>query len=86
MKVKVPEKEIEVCDCCGRTGYLKECLVCGGSYCLMCEGLICGCVVSVDICKKCKDRQDVRAIIDKNARPLMRIKNKRDNELLALRK
>jgi len=67
MKVKRPAAEVEVCDTCGRDGYLQTCLVCGGQYCLTCHTTMVGCWITVDVCQDCSGRDDVRGIVARAA-------------------
>lgn len=79
-----PAQEIEVCDCCGRDGYLSECRACGGKYCLLHEAIITGCIITVPVCKKCQDREDVMAIVKKYAPLINGPRKDRDAEISAL--
>jgi hypothetical protein len=84
MKLKKPAEEIEVCDYCSRSGYLQTCIVCGGQYCLLCEGMISGCWISPRICKVCSTRKDVNLIVEKYAQKISPIIDVRTTELSRL--
>ena len=89
MKIKIPEKEIEICDICQRENCLRpltECLVCGQQYCITCAGIIPGCMVSANIGKCCSKRDDVLKIVDRYAEQMMPIVKKRNIALYRLRK
>jgi hypothetical protein len=78
-------KEIRICDVCERENtYLQKCIVCGKEYCLICQSIIPGCMISVGCCKVCADRDDVNEIVRKYAKPLSETKQQRDKELQAL--
>ncbi len=86
-KIVKPETEVSVCDVCHReTGYLSKCLVCGGEYCISCEAILAGCMMSMRVCRTCSKRDDVDAVSKKFAPRFVRIKNKRMAELKALPK
>lgn len=79
MKQKVPARTVEVCDTCGRDGYMQKCTLCRGDYCLTCRAIIVGCIVEVPVCRKCGSRDDVKSIVDKYAamiEPVIRKRNK----------
>jgi len=60
MKVQVPAKEIEICDICQREStVLDTCLWCNKQFCLVCKGLVPGCVHTLNICKNCDDDKDL---------------------------
>lgn len=65
MKTTIPEKVIEVCDTCRREGFLQRCVVCGGVYCLTCDGIVPGSFGFVEVCRRCAERDDVREICAK---------------------
>lgn len=78
-------KEIMICDVCNREqNYLQKCIVCGKEYCLLCNSIIPGCIIQVDCCKKCAERDDVNEIVKKYAEPLAKTKRQRDIKLQAL--
>ena len=80
----IPEQTVEVCDTCGRDGFLETCITCGDKYCVIHNSIISGCYVSVDCCSECGNREDVREIVSKHAIDLKKIKFKRDEELSKL--
>lgn len=84
MKVSIPAQEKEVCDHCGRDGVLTTCLVCGKQYCLLCDCYLPGCMVRPDVCKKCDDRDDVKALSERYGKRLHKICVARDKEMRAL--
>ena len=60
MKKKV---ELNICDFCGRSGYLQKCLVCKKEYCVVCgySGIF-----FLKLCRKCSiENKKVRIILDK---------------------
>lgn len=63
MKIKQPEKEIEVCDLCQYEGVLRTCIVCGHEYCYTCECIIGGCWVRPTVCRICGNRDDVEKVV-----------------------
>lgn len=77
---------MEVCDTCGRDGYLSTCVACKGRYCLTCEAIIIGCVHTLDVCKKCGDTPAVRAISEKYVPKLVALLKARDKDLTRLSK
>jgi hypothetical protein len=79
-KLKI-NKTIEVCDYCSSDGYLQECIVCQKMYCLTCQCIIAGCWVSPNVCKKCDDRDDVKAVCAKYADKMTPIVRARDKAL-----
>lgn len=81
---KVPEKEVEVCDLCGRDGYLMTCKSCKGRYCLICEAIIAGCVHKLDVCRACGNKPEVLAISKKYVPQLVAVLKSRDAELAEL--
>ena len=83
MKKTIAGRERNFCDICNREqNYLNKCLVCGNEYCIMCHGIISGCVHQVDdICTNCSEIKNVINIVRKYAAPLEEIINKRGNEL-----
>ena len=84
-KVTRPEKEIEVCDRCGReTTCLDKCKVCGDDYCVTCRAIIVGCIHTIEVCEKCGDKEEVEAISKKFAPRIREILAERDSELGAL--
>lgn len=80
MKITVPQKEVELCDCCSRDGFLQTCKACGGRYCLLCDAYLPGCIHRPDVCRKCCDNEQVKAIADKYAPKLLEILKARDAE------
>ncbi len=84
MKVKKPAVEVEVCDRCQREGYLQTCLVCGERYCLTCQGLVAGCMVETNLCRKCTKREDVRKVTDRYAAKIRPVVKRRDAALKGL--
>lgn len=85
MMQKIPAKEIEVCDICGRGGYLMTCKACRGRYCLMCDATITGCIHALDVCRTCGDRPEVITIAEKYAPKITAILKIRDAELSQLK-
>lgn len=81
---KVPEKEVEVCDLCGRDGYLQTCKACKGRYCLTCDAIITGCVHKLDVCRACGKKPEVLAISEKYVPQLVAVLKSRDAELAEL--
>ena len=82
MKIKVPTKEIEVCDICQReTGTLTKCVRCGVDYCHICEAILWGCIHRPDLCRKCADIDSVVAVIKKYTQPLRTVLRARDAAL-----
>lgn len=77
MKVKQPAREVEVCDFCGREGFLQACTVCGKSFCLICEAVIGGCVVSTRVGKCCGKREDVANVVERYAQQFQPIVRRR---------
>ena len=71
-------KVIEVCDFCQRDGYLERCLLCRKQMCLICVGLIAGCMVSLTACKKCSHRADVVALVKQYADKIVPLIKRRD--------
>jgi len=84
MKVKRPAAEVEVCDRCKREGFLQTCLVCGGRYCLTCDGLVMGCMISADLCRECSKREDVLKIMGRYATQIRPVVKRRDAALKRL--
>jgi hypothetical protein len=85
MKRTIPERTIEVCDSCGREGYLQTCVACGGKYCLTDDGIVPGSFGFVDVCRDCGKRDDVRAICDRYSKKLAPIFRARQLALGKLR-
>lgn len=81
-----PAETIEVCDTCGRDGYLKECVSCGGMYCLVHEGIIPGCMIEPGVCVGCSDIEEVKAIVAEYAAPMIELRNERREKLRMLQK
>ncbi len=83
MKLKIPAKTIEVCDVCQRenSSWLTDCTVCVKKYCLLCRAIIAGCVHEVDICKRCGDLDEVREVVDKFVKPLLKVLDERSKAL-----
>ena len=79
-----PAQQIEVCDCCGRDGYLQTCKACGGKYCIIHNAIITGCIIEVPVCRKCQGRPDVLAIVEKYAPLINAPRKERDAEISAL--
>jgi len=79
-----PAQEIEVCDICGRDGYLKTCKACGGKYCLLHNAIIPGCVIEVPVCQKCRAREDVLAIVKKYSPLIDHPRRQRDRDISSL--
>lgn len=78
-------KTVQICDICEReNNYLQKCIVCGKEYCLTCQSVIPGCMIGVDCCKECTERDDVNEIVKKYAIPLFDTKKLRDEELKKL--
>jgi hypothetical protein len=86
MKIKVPSKTVEVCDICKREGVLETCLICDKQYCLLCDCYLPGCMIRPDVCNKCDDREDVKAVVEKYSKDFVRIDKLRDVALLRLPK
>lgn len=88
MKIMIPAeeaREIEVCDFCkDEKTALWTCPVCHRQFCISCEGIIGGCVIQPDVCKKCARREDVNAIVDSYVEKLRPILDRRKEELAAL--
>lgn len=85
MKQRVPAKMVLVCDICHRQdGYLTKCLVCGREYCLLCRGIISGCMIMPDICRECDDKPEVKTLVDKYADKIVPIVRQRDAALKRL--
>lgn len=84
MKVTVPEKTVEVCDCCNREGFLQTCEVCQIAYCLTCEGLVIGSGGFTRLCRKCSERDEVKALCERYAEQLRPIYRKRSAALKRL--
>lgn len=84
MKIQRPAEEIEVCDTCHREAYLLTCLACGKRFCLTCQAIISGCWVKVRIGRCCRDREDVRVIVDQFAAQITPIIEARTAALGAL--
>lgn len=81
MKIKIPAKEIEACDICGRdgNGCLTTCVVCGKRYCFrICEAIMVGCVHQPNVCKECGRNEKVEAVVEQYAKPLWALLKKRD--------
>lgn len=86
MKIHKPEREVEVCDRCHREGFLQECLVCGGQYCLTCDAIMAGCWVSPRVCRRCGGRPDVQRVVTEAAERITPIIEERRASLSALPK
>lgn len=84
MKIKVPAKTEEVCDICHGGGYLQTCKACGCRHCLICDYYLPGCIHKMDVCRKCCDRPEVKALAAKYAPEILRVLKKRDIELAQL--
>lgn len=85
MKVKKPATEVEVCDTCQNEGFLQTCLVCGGRYCLTCDGVVMGCWVKADLCRECAKRKDVKKIMENYAAKITPVVQRRTAALKSLR-
>lgn len=86
MKITKPAVTIEVCDYCESDGFLQVCDSCGGKYCLLCQGIIGGCMVSIDVCSKCGSEDKVLDVAEKYAKKIIPIIHKRTQELKKLRR
>lgn len=85
-KKRVPSKEVEVCDICGRElGLLEKCVVCGQEYCHMCKAIVMGCVHRVQACKECGYQAAVLEVVRYFVKPLRKILERRDEALRSLR-
>jgi hypothetical protein len=85
MKRKVLEHVIEVCDFCNRQSTnLTSCIVCKKEYCLICRGIISGCIAMPEICKNCDNLAVVREIVEEFVKPLRAILRKRDGKISQL--
>lgn len=78
---EIPARRIEVCDCCGRGGYLMTCKACGGKYCVFCDALIVGSVHKLELCGKCGARESVKVVVEKYEPELVAILKRRDCDL-----
>ena len=82
MKKTLPQREVELCDCCHReNNYLDTCKFCGGRYCLLCRATISGCVHHVDVCRNCQDNPILLAIVEKYAPLINAVLEARDIEI-----
>lgn len=79
-KVKI-NKTVEVCDFCGRDGYLQTCIRCGRRYCLTDHAIVAGCWVKPDVCRDCGGDEVVKEICRKYADLITPILKKRDSAL-----
>lgn len=70
MKTEIPARQVEVCDLCGREGFLKTCDVCGRQYCLVDDGVVTGSWGFTDLCRICAARPDVTKICERFAKKL----------------
>jgi len=82
MKKTIPQKEVEVCDYCGRDGYLVTCIFCNGRFCLSHgKAIIAGCVHQVPVCQKCGENETVLEIVYRHAPLIDNAIQKRDAEI-----
>jgi hypothetical protein len=83
MKMKIPSKEIIVCDCCQRdtAGVFAKCVVCGKEYCWACRAIFCGCVHPPDVCRDCNGNDKVKAVVERFSKPFSELVKKRDRSL-----
>ena len=66
MKVKVPPREISVCDFCNREGYLQKCWCCEREFCLSCQATIPQSYGFTQVCRICREKKpEVRKICDR---------------------
>ena len=73
--------ELNICDFCGRDGYLQKCIVCHKEYCVICNY---SGVFSLRVCRKCStENKKVRAILDKYEENWRRYNRKIEKQLLA---
>lgn len=86
MRTTLPEKTVEVCDFCHREGYLKECDVCGRSFCLTHEGIVGQCWGFTTLCRECCHRDAVKEICARYAKRLTAIYRQRNAALKRLRR
>lgn len=78
-------REVETCDVCQReTNTYDACTVCGAEMCVLCKGLVPGCIVDPGVCKKCALRKDVVAACAKWAKEYRGVNTKRLAELRKL--
>ncbi len=83
MKTTVPAKEVEVCDVCHREStFLSTCLFCGKDYCLVCKGIMAGCIHPVDVCRSCDEDTVLRGIVAKHAPIIKQAIVARDIEIM----
>lgn len=81
-----PAEEVQVCDRCGKEGgYFRQCWVCRGDFCLVCEGIVCGSFGFTEICRACSGRDDVKRVCDRYAAQISPILKKRDAALKRLK-
>lgn len=81
MKKTLPPREVELCDCCHREGYLETCKFCGGMYCLLCRAVISGCAHQVDVCRNCETNPKLLTIIEKYVPLIVSVLEARDIEI-----
>ena len=86
MRTTIPQKTVEVCDFCNREGYLRECHVCGRSFCLVDEGLVGQCWGFTKLCCECSQRDDVGKICERYAKRLAPLYRQRERALKRLRR
>ena len=84
MKITQPKREIEVCDHCHREGFLTRCWVCGGQYCLTCDGTVARSWGFTDLCRACAKREDVVEVCRRYADQLTPIYQCRRKALIRL--
>ncbi len=87
MKVKLPAREVECCDRCRRSDVLLQtCIACGARYCLACNGVVPGCMVSADLCYECTSDGMVWDLVRKYGQRILPIVRERDAKLAKMRR
>lgn len=82
MKIKIPEKEIEICDCCHREyPFLGTCMFCGRRYCSTCAAIIFGCIIKVKVCRICEENKILQEIVERHAPLIQSAVSVRDAEI-----
>jgi hypothetical protein len=81
MKTEIPARTAEVCDRCHREGFLQTCIRCGGRYCLTCDGIVAGCVVSPDVCRECSHDPVVVKLCEEYSPKLQKLVEERDAKI-----